>query len=265
MDTPILQFGRQLIEANDLDPVYNMLHAVRLPEEKLARWLVAYWTFYHAGVASYMAEQPHPEEYWYEMLKAARNEYATPFGERWPRSAERRHCRGQAAVKCVEYLMHRYGDPCRMLEELRKLNTCKSITKFVKSHYLFGDWIAFKVADMMERVVGIDVEFTADDVFYDSPRKSALWVSEWAFPNEEPTVMRAVEYLRQGLADLKAPPCGSRPLGLQEFETILCKHKSHRSGSYPVGKDIREIAHGLDKWLPYSPIARSLRQCLPTA
>jgi hypothetical protein len=64
--------------------------------------------------------------------------------------------------------------------------------------------------------------------------------------------LRAPEAPQRELEDLidrfykyKAPPSGNRPVGVQEIETILCKHQSHSNGRYWVGKDIHEMRLGL--------------------
>ena len=58
----------------------------------------------------------------------------------------------------------------------------------------------------------------------------------------------------------KAPPFHDRPVGVQEVETIFCKWKSHVKGHYPLGKDTRELHHGLQGW---GALAEKLRKVLP--
>ena len=101
-------FGTHLLESNDLDPIYVALVGAKLGPGQLRRWLLAYWCFYHAGVACYMSELE-AGDFWVEMLKAARNTEKSPAGGRWPRAKERRHFRGEASVRSVEMLMSRYG------------------------------------------------------------------------------------------------------------------------------------------------------------
>src|SRR5262252_1982150 len=99
----VLDFGTRLLAAHDLDPVYEVLwRAVcsgGLPPPALHRWLLAYWCFYHAGTASWCAEDEEPA-YWDRMTMAA----ASPF---YPRCRERRHFRGAAAANSVAWLEER--------------------------------------------------------------------------------------------------------------------------------------------------------------
>ena len=54
-------FGRHLITTGDLDPIYTAL--VRAEQggdfsvPQLCRWLLGYWCYYHAGVASFLSEK----------------------------------------------------------------------------------------------------------------------------------------------------------------------------------------------------------------
>ena len=49
----VYDFGAQLLETKDLDPVYVMLHEADLGKPTLYRWLIAYWAFYHCGTAAW--------------------------------------------------------------------------------------------------------------------------------------------------------------------------------------------------------------------
>src|SRR6188768_3254002 len=104
--TDVYTFGRQLIETQDLDPLYVALYQGKvdglLTEDQLKRWVFAYWCFYHAGFASYASERSGPA-YWGVMERAAVNITKPPVGERWPRAAERRHFRGQKAIDSVRW------------------------------------------------------------------------------------------------------------------------------------------------------------------
>src|SRR5262245_42889310 len=95
------EFGRQLILTKDLDPVYVLLHHSKLGTTfpaMLHRWLMAYWCFYHVGTASWITYEG--MGYWERMEQAASS-------KNYPRSPERRHFRGQNAIKSVAYLKYR--------------------------------------------------------------------------------------------------------------------------------------------------------------
>lgn len=233
----VVEFGRQLVTTGDLDPVYVVLHNAGLSKTELYKWLIPYWCFYHVGTACHIADHPY---YWPTMAKAAAS-------KDYPRSSERRHFRGAFAIKAVEKLAKvGWLRPIEQLIEGSPL-TLSTVMKRVKTWYGFGDWIAFKVADMLERLDICKVTFTEADTFlFDSPREGATLVVEHnATHKVDDHPKWAMDYLSIHLGTLDAPPRKERKLNGQEYETILCKWKSHLSGHYTVGKDIHEVREGL--------------------
>lgn len=242
----IEEFGRRLIETGDLDPVYVALRGAELPEPQLCRLLLAYWCFYSLGAAAYISEA-NEGRYWSLMLQAAENDTPPPTGLRWPRSAERRHFRGPKCVDAVRRLT--VLSPEDRVRGLAVLGTERLIMDEVKRWYLFGDWVSFKAADMLERVYGAPVTFSADTILmYEEPRRALDLFEEGAYA-------RFLEHFAQ----YQAPPSGDRACGPQEVETVLCKFKSMLGGHYAVGKDIREVRHGLVGW--GDTAARLLASC----
>lgn len=258
---PIQEFGRRLLETGDLDPLYIGLVRAELPEPQLCRYLLAYWCFYHVGVASLISEHEAPEDYWYVMLTAAENTVAPyaymptvidPSFERWPRAAERRHFRGQKCVDAVRWFSSRAPeDWVRGLVPAGVTPQEEWVMRRAQMWPLFGPWISFKVADMMERVYGANIVFSPKSILmYDEPR-AALGILSASY-SPEGTVWGANEWYEKLLTYFgsahRAPPRGDRPVGPQEVETILCKWKSMRGGHYHVGKDIHEHRQALAGW-----------------
>lgn len=254
----VVDFGKQLVKTGDLDPVYIMLHNAQLPPKLLRQWLLAYWCFYHCGTACWIVSH----DYWPSMHRAAAS-------CKYPRSSERRHFRGEFAVKAVKWLEKFPGGIDYMFggfTEGVQPKSLESVMKYVKTWYGFGDWIAFKVADMLERLDICQVSFTEADTFlFDSPREGAQLVyDKYAVAKQkeyDPAVF-ALVFLGEQLGHMKAPPRHERRLNGQEYETVLCKWKSHLSGHYHVGKDIREIREGLLRF-PRSNLSQKLLNCLP--
>lgn len=285
-------FGKHLLESGDLDPIYIALRkaflnpAGSLPH--LKRWLIAYWCLYHAGAASYISDFE-GREFWLKLKEAASNAAPAPTGERWPRGHERRHFRGEAAVKAVRTMMGRYLEKPEQLVDVIAYQSITplpfaEVAQRAQDLPLFGPWISFKVGDMLDRVLGIPVDFTNGAVFmFDDPTKAALrlWrlkagISERldekgrvAKVQPEPKVGRekaiqdVVDYLIAHFSNFQAPPLGDRPVGLQEVETILCKWKSHMNGHYPLYNDIDEINDGVKAWMPCSPTAQHFYNAMP--
>jgi hypothetical protein len=105
---------------------------------------------------------------------------------------------------------------------------------------MFGPWIAFKAADMVDRLI-LPVEFSVDIAWlYAEPRAGLDLLP--AEPQE------ATNVLLQHFHKFSAPPKHERQCNIQEVETILCKFKSHVNGHYHVGKDIKEMRAGLAGW-----------------
>ena len=255
MHRSIVPFGTELIRSQDLDPVYTILHKGGLSKDQTKRWLFAYWCFYHAGFAS-NASEVWGDIYWNRLLQAARNlpgygpdRLINPkLPDRWPRGTERRHFRGEKCVKAIEQFQH-WRLPAEAwvgsLHEDTVTPTHKTIIKRVTRWPQFGPWIGFKVADMLERCLGVPVTFSDEiALIYKEPRKALdILVRDTATPVEQ-----AYDHLLKIFSNLPAPPSFDRPCSHQEIETVLCKWKSHINGHYPMGKDSRELHEALDGW-----------------
>jgi hypothetical protein len=144
--------------------------------------------------------------------------------------------------------------------------TCHRVMLQARKNYGCGSWLAFKVADMVDRVMGVPVCFEeATLLLYDSPRRAAVLMAESLGADVPPAqkTQWACRFLMDSFKDRKAPPSGDRPLALNEVETILCKWGSHLSGHYPLFNDQDEINHGIQAWLPHSIVARRLAESMP--
>lgn len=269
-------FGRHLLKSGDLDPIYIALFRAKFPTDYLYRWLIAYWCFYSAGVACYLADFT-GLSFWHQMGIAARNEEPTPFGERWPRGHERRHFRAKIAVDGVLGLQGRWlHSPERMVEYVAGNGSPRSfrdVSKRAQEHKGFGPWIGFKIADMVDRCLGLPVSFDNADVFmFDDPTAAALklWrlktgTPDTAKPKDQDAIIRnVVSYLVEEFKAHEAPPLGDRPVNVQEIETILCKWKSHMNGHYPLNNDIDEITAGVAPWVKHCQNAWEFNACMPT-
>lgn len=245
MNPEVIEFGADLLETNDLDPIYNLLAESEMDKSQLNRWLLAYSMFYHAGVASMLAER----EDFYEAC-------AEDF-DNYPRCEERRHFRGEKAKNALGFLKaanapeeHTYywyygkrGD--------QPSTDFKSVVKRIQTYPMYGPWIAFKLADMGERIFGIPIDFSNCALnMYSEPRSGAalaLKDDENADMSEreldEVVVSIASELNNKGF---KAPPWGDRLINLQEAETVLCKWKSFKHGHYFVGKDKQSVQEALN-------------------
>lgn len=265
------EFGKVLLESNDLDPVYVALYSMLgngvVDQDQLNRWVLAYILCYHCGAACWLSEHS-GKEFFRHVYRAAYNADDSPVGGRWPRSHERRHWRGQFAVDVTRKLQERYQDrPEDFLYNiafggvattiLKKPEPVafKTIVERVKQHHGFGDWASFKLADIIDRIGLVPVRFDFDDVtIYKDPVLAAetLFRQRNGYPDhvgvKREAVKQVFNYLSQYFEDFAAPPLYDRPISVQEIETVLCKWKSHNNGRYPIYNDLTEIRHGLVPW-----------------
>lgn len=245
----IYDFGKHLLETRDLDPVYVVLWEAELDDSALFDYLLAYWCFYHMGTAAWIAEGRNCTKYWNRFTQAAGS-------KEYPRATERRHFRGDNAEKSVAYLFKRgikgkegIGSWFSFCKHWGLSPPLKDVMDYVQKWVGFGPWIAFKVADMLERLDLVKVDYSGQQLLvYESPRKGMelFWKIERG-PNTLPGNLEdwATERLLKKLGHYDAPPRYERKVGFPEMETIFCKWYSHMSGHYEIGKDTCEIRHHL--------------------
>lgn len=278
-------FGSYLLRSRDLDPIYVMLSSAKaqglLTFEQLHNWSVAYWCCYHAGVASFLADTHRSDVMWEGLQDVAEN-----HSRRWPRGTERRHFRGANAVNLIADLESKYPKPSDLVRYLAdgmmpndaipttpfpmshcKPRTFKVVAERAQQHVGFGPWIAFKIADMLERVMGYTVDFSDCllGVYRDPVRGAHLACEHWCGDeakgwNDLGCLNYAVNRLMDTFGDEVATGGCPRFINIQEIETILCKWKSHMNGHYPPGKDTKEIRHALQGW---GSLAEQLSTFLP--
>ncbi|MCK9569149.1 hypothetical protein M0R72_09420 [Candidatus Pacearchaeota archaeon] len=257
----LVEFSRQLIITEDLDPLYIALWKAKLTKGQLCRWLVTYWCYYHAGLCCWASE--HGE--WDTLDKIARG------GTDYPRGTERRHFRGDLAIKAVAKLRGQFSCAEEMVDWIAAGGPrAVGVMNRVKSLYGFGEWIAGKVPDMLERLGLAKIKFVEDDVDYmfSSPKKGAeeVYARRHAGDsdgNEHQRLLWSHRYLIRHLSDLKAPPQYERGINVQETETCFCKVYAHWNGHYPIGKDSHEIRLGLLRYGQWAT-SRKLLKGLPT-
>lgn len=278
--TSIEDFGADLLRTGDLDPLYIALHFSGLPDAQMKRWLLAYWCCYHAGASSFLSDAE-GEHFWSKLRWMARNpdNDPAPTGGRWPRGHERRHFRGDKAVRAVEDMREWFETPEELVDGIIAAGpSFKTLRAKVMELPLFGPWIAFKVGDMLERVLRVPVDFTdADVLMFEQPYTSAVQVwhdSHWPevlyslTTTDDQRVAHVVKKMLIHFRNHAAPPsingaAARRNVNIQEVETILCKWKSHLSGSYPRGNDIHELRHGLAPWAAFNDTARKVLEAAP--
>lgn len=221
-------FGKRLLDAHDLDPVYDLCWVNQIRD---FTWYITYWGFYHVGLATTLSEYPNEQAFWEAYGHCCRSSL-------YPRGRERRHYRANNAIQSWTYLSTTGIDALNY-----GLKTSADPIRYVEKNWVgFGPWIAFKIADMLERLEFRSVDFSdIDFTMYKSPKKAAQRMGMG--PKEA-----CEEILFHLDNQYKAPPRFERPLGIQEAETILCKWKSFMDGHYHIGEDVQGVQDALRMW-----------------
>ncbi len=261
-----VDFGRVLIESGDLDPVYIAIAGADLPLRQRKRLVLAYSCLYNLPLAGAMSEQA-GDSFWHMLLRAAAS-------SEYPRGTERRHWRGAAAIESAGDLASRHKLPEAIVDDwfqgslvgLRP--TFQEVQRRVRDYTGFGPWIAFKVADLGERVLEVPVDFK-DCVMglYRDPAQGAALLLLGTPDHTLLSNTLGAETVLQALLTAPSlrnlvPRPGTRKLNVQEAETILCKYKSHYKEHYPIGKDAYEVKHALEHTKFPSKTGHKLRRAL---
>jgi hypothetical protein len=250
----LAEFALALMETRDLDPLYVMLWDAGMAADE---WLLAYWCFYHAGVASYCSELE-GHAYWERMRSFA-------IMPKSPRGSERRHFRGKMAAESIRQLaINFYPRPDAVVEWLGLQGLgARQVMRRVTTLYGFGDWISWKMADMVERLDLLQVEFgveNLDDMFEASKEGAERAYERYSLQGDYlPAAYGYICHFTDE-AGVLVPPREDRGVGVQEVETVLCKWKSHLNGHYHIGKDIVDIRGGLLDYAKCKTSQRLLRQ-----
>lgn len=265
-------FGAHLLTSGDLDPIYIALNRCAFAPEQRNRWLTAYCAFYNAGFACWASDEVDAQIYWNKLMIAAKNEVPTPFGERWPRAKERRHFRGQQAVQGIVDWSSKYaGEPGKMFDYIGQNSggSFDIVLKRAQQHRSVGNWLGFKMVDLVDACMGIDIgQSDVMHFMYEAPRVSLLnrWREKNKLPpeakpkDEKATILAVVDYCREAFKSYEVPHKPNRPVDMFCLETIFCKFQSHLNGHYPLNNDLHEISEGLAPWLPHSSAARLFDQ-----
>lgn len=246
-----IAWGQRLIQTNDHDPLYVGLANWNVKGSRLRRYLLAYWCCYSVG-ASYHLSEAVGSRFWDQLKVAAENVQPSPLGDRWPRAPERRHWRGQKCVDSVEWLRGRYKHPEEAVIDIEHhAITLQDVEAMVGQWPQFGPWIAFKAADMVERVLGQPIRFPETLIsMYKDPQEGAHLAAEvYSKGNMGPWSPEAlVMEMLDTYGVIPAPGKPGRMCNIQEVETVLCKWKSAHKGGYFIGKDTAHHRAELERW-----------------
>lgn len=260
-------FARELIDTGDLDPIYMMLEDSRragvLDDADIHVACFVYWLFYDLGTVARALDAQRAGQSVLDFLRA------NVAGTELRRGAERRHFRGERAAKALDWFANVGLEPA--IIDVLEATTFKGIRDAVLKWPQFGPWIAFKAADMTERLLAREPIGDCDlSLWYDEPVNGAAMIDEAlmtdprnGYAERYRTGDRLLSVCRFLLDDPRlkqafAPGRFPRYIRLQEVETICCKYKAHVNGHYPVGHDVIGLGKSLLAASQYSPTAKQL-------
>lgn len=252
----IVEFGRRLIETEDLDPVYVAMYRAKLARIEIVRFTVAWLMYYHTGLGCQIAESPR---------MFSRMVYIAKHNDGFPRGSQRKHHRKEPAVKSALDLRKRFKTGNECLQWLiAGESTAREMFFRVCEWVGWGPCMAWRVPDIFERLGTYPALFVDSDVdlFFTSPKKGAILCAEMYGLDMETPELNAHLYLMEHLGHMKAPPRYERTINIQETETVFCKWKSHMSGHYNVGRDTGRARQGFEAY-PTSELSRRLLSKIP--
>ena len=131
--------------------------------------------------------------------------------------------------------------------ETDRTTTFAEMLKRVTAHKGFDEKICFWVADMVDRVLGIQVAFDQGSILrHNEALKAAdlAWTRYYKEnyrirPGRQERRLLVIDGLTQKLSDLTAPPHNDRPVGFIEVASALYKWKRHMRRKYPLFYETR--------------------------
>lgn len=223
-----IQFCRSLFNTLDLDPLYEVLYEADLPPGIYRRWLLAYWIVYSSGWASVLSEIERPRDYWDRLLTVT------------ARGAERRHMRGKLFKMTIDRLSERFVYPEAVVDYLITGNAEETYRR-ARGLTGFGDWISWKICDMLESLSFQNSYLSHPRYLYDSAIGGMGMFCRYFGIEGEDWYQRLTQRMNELLGGLARPRC-VRLRDLPEWETCWCKFASK---TYWIGKDIHDIGTSL--------------------
>lgn len=232
-------FSAGLIKTRDLDPDYLVMKAV-VQEKGLNPNEVLGWIILKCFVYNTVAE--------YKILFEGKPlDGYTNYGQE--RVKNKRN-----TAKQMPKLTEGFKVPERVLDGA--IWEYSDFKAHVTSFPGMGDWGAWKMADLLERVMGLPISFANVDfrTAYKFPLKglcrvngeSDLYVSQLSDDLVYHSFMRAC-VLQLGPVNEMEAPGGRRVINIQEIETCLCKYHSFLGGHYRVGHDILSLMRRMEQ------------------
>lgn len=220
---PFEDFGRAVIDGEDLDPLSTLLYRNVSDKGLAGRIALAWLLTTHAGTAVAVAEEE-GNAFWAAILRA------DAFG--FPVGTERRNLTGPKLKRTVDTLSGWFPEPEDLFPKLHRTELSQLLKGWGRCPALrcYTGWRAAALAD---RALGLKItNFNASPTAYREPmqglqalaeqrgtsRLEALGYAEWYFGEKYP-----------------APPRNERPFSKLEVHDLLYLWNQHRHHHYAPG------------------------------
>lgn len=239
------EFAIAIVTSGDLDPDYILMHNL-LNAHEMDREQVAKWIFLKAVI--YNSEQELSF-----LLGKIKNIDNLKKGAERNKTSELEIIR---TWKNLENLSQKFGGWLIMAATIPKPVNLR--LDWLRSIHGFGPWAAWKVMDLLDRVLSFPADLSGLDFrkAYTFPLKGMLLCAGEPESNL-PRLLKDDAYyaqiLRAGLLclgeakELYSRPRMDRKLSLLEFETVFCKYHSYVHKKYKVNQDLLKLRERFEK------------------
>jgi hypothetical protein len=221
--TDIISFIKKKLLIDDVEPMYTCIMRSALPLKTRQRLCFAEGLADHLGLAARMSEGT---DFW----KAAND-----FNDQGQRGGARRHFRNPVSKAALKIMESRFPDLSDFFRNMP--SDFFEARRYITDLPQFGDFSAFKIADMAERTCGNRVDFSNVGLgdFSKFPQRGAGLAASY-LGTEAITLYKKLlttKWPRQ------APPLYDRVLNAQELETMFCNYG--HSKWHPPGYEAKEL------------------------
>lgn len=244
--TDIFSFIKRKLVIDDVEPMYTAIIRAKLPLRTRQQLCFAEGLADHLGLAAIMGEA---KDFW----KAA-NE----FNNQGQRGGARRHFRNPVAKAALKVMEKRFPDLSVFFRNMP--GDFFEARRYITALPQFGDFSAYKIADMAERTCEVKVDFSRvglKDMAKFPNRGAALAASYLGLTDDAAGSAAVYQKLLATKWPMLAPPHRDRPLNAQELETMFCNYG--HSKWHPPGYEAKELYKMLEG---YGVLAERLRSCL---
>jgi hypothetical protein len=252
-------FSFKHIALGDVDPIYTMIKNSQLSYEEKKRFTFSHLMVYDLKSSIALSDEKNDSIYYDKLLECFKsgklgkdrkdvasretNEKSRTFGTQLPKMRMK---------SPEEWIQIAIDETIKSKSWAASLNASKIIPTF-------GEYFAFKLADMIETIFDIkDYTVKFDSDFVKSLPRGSLTGYEMVRTGST-SKFRSAEEIRncellnkfyltelEFFKDYACPQNNSRGIGPQEIETLLCDYRKMRKGTLLHGDKVLKLKDGID-------------------